>query len=278
MKVSRRRSAADGSARSAREANEVSTWTAPTASTGTPHPDQPLRPLVENARAVGVELTPDQVRLFDIYLRELLDWNQRVNLTAIADPVDVQVKHFADSLACLLAFPKIDLAQARLIDVGTGAGFPGMPLKILRPELCLTLLDSTRKKTLFLEHLAKALGLPDVTVLTARAEEAGRDPAHREVYDLVTSRAVAEMAALAELCLPFARVGGRMIAQKKADIHDELRGARRAIGVLGGRLLPVQAYGLPGLPEPRWLVIVEKVRPTPPQYPRRVGLPARKPL
>jgi len=235
-----------------------------------------MEPLVANAAALGIHLTPEQVRLFAIYQAELLDWNQRANLTAITDPREVQVKHFADSLACLLAFP--EPGPLWVIDVGTGAGFPGVPLKIVRPELRLTLLDSTRKKTLFLEHLVQVLALADVVVLTGRAEEVGRDPAQRETHDVATSRAVAKLAALAELCLPLVRVGGRMIAQKKAGIDAELRAAGRAITVLGGRLLPVQTYRLPDLAEPRWLVVVEKIRPTPPQYPRRVGVPTKKPL
>jgi len=237
-----------------------------------------MEALVVNAAALGVHLTPEQLRLFAIYQAELLDWNQRANLTAITDPREVQVKHFADSLACLLALREAGPGPLRVIDVGTGAGFPGVPLKIVRPELRLTLLDSTRKKTLFLEHLVQVLSLTDVEVLTGRAEEVGRDLARRETYDVATSRAVAELAALAELCLPLVRVGGRMIAQKKVGIDAELRAAGRAITVLGGRLLPVQTYRLPDLAEPRWLVVVEKIRPTPPQYPRRVGVPTKKPL
>lgn len=236
-----------------------------------------MRALVDNARALGFDLTPEQVSRFAAYERELLEWNQRTNLTAITEPVEVQVKHFADSLACLLALPPGPPGQ-RVVDVGTGAGFPAVPLKIVRPELRVTLLDSTRKKTLFLEHLVQALGLADVTVLTGRAEEIAREPGQREAYDVAVSRAVAELAVLAELCLPFVRVGGRMIAQKKAGIEDELRAAGRAITVLGGRLLPVQTYKLQSLPEPRWLIVVDKVKPTPPQYPRRAGVPAKKPL
>ncbi len=233
--------------------------------------------LDSTAEALGIRLTPEQLRQFAVYQSELLGWNTRVNLTAITDPFEVQVKHFADSLSCLLALPSA-LHPVRLVDVGTGAGFPGLPLKIACPEIDLALLDSIRKKTVFLEHLTRVLGLTGVEVLTGRAEELGRDPSRRESYDVVTSRAVAELCTLVELCLPLTRVGGRLIAQKKDGIDDELRAADRAISILGGRLLPLRRYQLPGLTEPRLLVVVEKVVLTPPQYPRRAGVPEKRPL
>ena len=234
--------------------------------------------LRENAAALGLALTPGQMQSFAIYQAELLDWNRRVNLTAVADAPGVQVKHFADSLACLAAFPEDLPTSCRLIDIGTGAGFPGVPLKLVRPERRLTLLDATRKKTAFLDHLLPALGLTDVLVVTARAEDAGNDPAHRESYDLALSRAVASLPTLAELCLPLLRPGGLMVAQKSAGVESEVRAAQRAIGVLGGRLRAPLSYRLPGLSEPRWLIVVEKERPTPPGYPRRAGMPAKRPL
>lgn len=237
-----------------------------------------MEALIRNAAALGVALTEEQISRFATYERELIAWNERINLTAIADPREVEIKHFADSLACLAALPAPRTGPLDVVDVGTGAGFPGLPLRICRPDLSLRLLDSTAKKTRFLAHLVRALDLEDVEVLTGRAEDLGRTPAHREAYDVATSRAVAQLAALAELCLPLLRVGGLMIAQKSAGIDEELRAAGRAIAILGGGLLPIRRYALPDLPEPRWLVLIEKVRPTPPAYPRRPGLPAKKPL
>ena len=240
----------------------------------------PLPDLASLGRRFGVNLSSAQVDQFAAYSRLLLDWNERVNLTAITDPAEVIVKHFLDSLACLsLLLPAHQADRpVRLLDVGSGAGFPGLALKLARPEIVLTLLDSVGKKTAFLDHAASELGLADVEVLTGRAEEVGVHPRYRETFDVVTSRAVAELAVLVELCLPCLRVGGLMIAQKKAGIEDELRAAGRAVQVLGGRLRPVIEYELPGAPDPRWLIAIEKVAPTSARYPRRVGVPAKKPL
>jgi len=231
--------------------------------------------LSANAHALGLELAGRELVAFATYERELLDWNTRVNLTAIEDPADVQVKHFADSLAVVGVLP---LGGLRLLDVGAGAGFPGVPIRLVRPEIDLTLLDATGKKTAFLSHLVRTLGLERVQVLTGRAEDLGQRPDEREAYDVVVARAVASLRVLAELCLPLARVGGMVIAQKKAGADDEVNDAGRAISILGGRLRPIVRYRLPDLADERWLVVVEKVRPTPRAYPRRPGLPAKSPL
>jgi 16S rRNA (guanine527-N7)-methyltransferase len=164
-----------------------------------------------------------------------------------------------------------------LIDIGAGAGFPGLPLKILRPELRLTLVESIAKKAAFLRHIAETLGLADVEVVVARAEVVGRDPAHRERYAVAAARAVAELRVLAEYCLPLCRVGGRFLAPKGSSAGDEVQAALPAIERLGGRLAAVEPVDLPGL-EPRTLVVVEKIGPTPPQYPRAPGVPAKRPL
>jgi 16S rRNA (guanine527-N7)-methyltransferase len=234
--------------------------------------------LLDNSAALGVQITAEQAARFAAYLDDLAGWNERANLTAIDEPLDVAVKHFADSLACLAALPGPGPGKTRVVDVGAGAGFPGLPLRIVRPDLDLTLVEATRKKTLFLEHVSEALGMPDVSVVTARVEDLGRDPAHRESYDLATSRAVAALPVLAEYCLPLLRVGGLMVAQKNAGVNDELDAAGRAISILGGRLRPVVEYRLPSLEERRWLVLIDKVRPTPSGYPRRVGMPSKRPL
>jgi 16S rRNA (guanine527-N7)-methyltransferase len=232
--------------------------------------------LVAGARELGLDLTPRQLEQFETYRRELLAWNERHNLTAITDPAEVERRHFLDSLSCLLAMPA--LGAASLVDVGAGAGFPGLPLKIVCPEIRLTLVESIGKKSAFLEHAVQALGLRGVRVLTARAEELGQDRRSRERFDWAVARAVASLGVLAEYLLPLVRPGGAMLAMKKGDLTAELNEAAQAIATLGGappELIPVT---LPGLEDDRGLIVVRKARPTPTRYPRRTGLPARKPI
>ena len=235
-----------------------------------------MQTLVTAAQALGFRLTPEQARLFQIYSDELVDWNRRLSLTTIVDPQDIQVKHFLDSLTCLSALPA-GFRCSTVLDVGSGAGFPGLPIKIYDPSLQVTLLESVAKKAAFLEHVVTALGLTGVTVVTDRAEALGQNPDHRQRYDLVAARAVADLAVLAEYCLPFCRVGGYFVAQKKWGIDAELHNATGAVATLGGGPARQVAVHLPGL-EQRQLIVVEKVRPTPPRYPRRPGLPAKRPL
>jgi 16S rRNA (guanine527-N7)-methyltransferase len=234
--------------------------------------------LVDGARAVGLELTlsPAQLQLFQAYADELLVWNQRLSLTAITSPDDIRVKHFLDSLTCLKALPAGFVCR-RVLDVGSGGGFPGLPLKIHDPSLSVTLLETTIKKAEFLRHVVSHLGLVGVEVVAERAETLGRDPAYRETYDLVVARAVAEMAVLAEYCLPFCRVGGLFVAQKKAGNAMEMQSAQAAVTALGGLMLPAIPVLLPGV-EPRQLVVVQKITPTPARYPRRPGMPTKHPL
>jgi 16S rRNA (guanine527-N7)-methyltransferase len=187
---------------------------------------------------------------------------------------DVQTTHFLDSLTVRLGMSS---DSGRLADVGSGAGFPGVPLKIVFPGLQTTLIESTGKKTAFLHHLAGDLDL-EMDVRKGRAETLAHEPDLRESFDFVTSRAVAGMAVLAELCLPFCRVGGTVVAQKKGDIEEEIANAGRAIDAMGGRLKEVKEVSLSGLGEARRLVLLEKVRPTPDKYPRRPGVPAKRPL
>jgi 16S rRNA (guanine527-N7)-methyltransferase len=244
--------------------------------------------LAAGAAALGLPLTPEQLDRFATYLAVLLEWNARVNLTAITDPAAVQTRHFVDSLAvgaALLdegagpgAAPAVFAGGQGLIDLGTGAGFPGLPLKILWPDLPLTLVDSVGKKTAFLRAVADALGFPDVTVLTGRAEALGQERGRRAAYDVVTARAVAALPVLAEYGLPLCRVGGVTLAPKKGALDAEIAAARRALPRLGGRDLSLFRYTLPGEDEARCVVRMPKVAPTPSGYPRRVGLPAARPL
>jgi 16S rRNA (guanine527-N7)-methyltransferase len=237
--------------------------------------------LTEAARALGVELTAQQQAAFELYYEQLVEWNEKFNLTAITGYEEVQTRHFLDSLSCLLAEEvrrALGQTGARVIDVGSGAGFPGIPLKLLYPHVQLTLLEATGKKVIFLKHLVRQLGLEQAEAIHARAEELGRDPSHRESYDLALVRAVAELAVAAEYALPLCRVGGWAVALKGEAGEAEAQAARPAIALLGGgqsRLVPVD---LPGLPGERCLVIIQKDRPTPPAYPRRPGLPARRRL
>jgi len=186
----------------------------------------------------------------------------------------VQVKHFLDSLSCLR---KAD-ASLYTIDVGSGAGFPGIPLKIAVPALRLVLLEATGRKAEFLQAVVQRLHLSGVEVINTRAEEAGQSPVHRERYDLALGRALAEMATLAELTLPLVRVGGTVIAQKGEDPAAEVEAARKAIAALGGQVREVIPAAVPGLDAARYLVVLEKVAPTPAKYPRRPGMPAKRPL
>lgn len=225
---------------------------------------------------VGIQLTARQIAAFQRYEDELLEWNSRMNLTAIRDREGIRTKHFLDSLSCILAFR--ERPPERLIDIGTGAGFPGIPLKIIYPRMKLTLVESVGKKLEFCRHMVETLELEDVTLLQARAEALGQNRAHREQYDWAVARAVANLPVLAEYLLPLVSLGGRMLAQKGESAHAEAVAAQKAIRLLGGELQQIIPVLVPGIAEERYLVVVDKVASTPPGYPRRVGLPARRPI
>jgi 16S rRNA (guanine527-N7)-methyltransferase len=237
-----------------------------------------MEKLNTGAKKLGLRPTPGQLEQFETYYREMVDWNRRVNLTAITDYEEVQIKHFLDSLTVTIALHPPSNAPLRLIDVGTGAGLPGIPLKILFPGIKLVLLDSASKKAAFLHHITRKLGLEDVEILVSRAEDAARDARYREGFDLVLSRATAPLPTLVELTLPFCAVGGSFIALKKGGIGTEIGKASRAIGLLGGSLRELKKVDLEEFTDERRLVIIDKVSPTPPKYPRRPGIPAKRPL
>jgi 16S rRNA (guanine527-N7)-methyltransferase len=232
--------------------------------------------LKEIQTLIGVKLTPRQTAAFQRYEQLLMEWNARFNLTAVRDVEGVRTKHFLDSLTCMLAWR--DSTPSRLIDIGTGAGFPGIPLKIMQPSMQLTLVESVGKKADFCRLVVNDLGLDKVQVIQARAEELGQQPAHREQYDWAVARAVANLPVLVEYLLPLARVGGGVLAQKGEGGPAEAQQAERAIRLLGGRLRQLKTVLLPGIVEERYLVIIDKIAGTPPQYPRRVGLAAKKSL
>jgi len=239
-----------------------------------------MKKLIAGASKLGIELNAKQVEQFELYYRELIDWNGRINLTSITDYSEVQTKHFLDSLTVALAFSVEEIAKPEfsIIDVGTGAGFPGVPLKILFPQPKLVLLESTTKKTVFLQHLVAKLQLQNVDVINNTAEEAAHLPLYREQFPLVLSRAVATLPTLVELTLPFCRIGGRFIAQKKGQFQQEIDRAQKAIAILGGKLQGIKKIELEEFVDPRYLIVIDKIGATPSRYPRRPGIPKRKPI
>jgi 16S rRNA (guanine527-N7)-methyltransferase len=242
-----------------------------------------MEALVAGAAVLGLTLTARQLEAFAHYRDLLLDWNQRMNLTAIVDPAEVETRHFLDSLACALPLlgrwgsPKA-VPPLRCLDVGSGGGFPGLPVKLALPQLRVTLLEATGKKAAFLRAAVEALGLHGVEVSPARAEALAHEPAHRQGYDVVFARALARVPTVLELTLPYLRVGGQLIAPRKGAVEEEAVAARSVCDLLGGAPPVVLPVALPDLRDGRALLVVEKAQDTPSRYPRRVGVPARRPL
>jgi 16S rRNA (guanine527-N7)-methyltransferase len=224
----------------------------------------------------NVHLTGRHLLALTTYERELLEWNQKFNLTAIRDVESIRVKHFLDSLSCVLAWKAAP--PQRLVDVGTGAGFPGIPLKILYPTMQLTLVESVGKKVKFCQHVVDTLGLENVTVIHARAEDLGQKVEHRESYDWAVARAVANLNVLSEYLLPLVKVGGTVLAQKGESGPAEAQSAEKAMKLLGGKLRKLIPIHLPGVADDRYLLLVDKVAATPPKYPRAAGMVTKTPL
>ena len=232
--------------------------------------------LAARAAEAGIPLTAEQIGQFSVYHEMLLDWNTRMNLTALTAPEDVAVKHIIDSLTAYDA-ALFDGART-LIDVGTGAGLPGIPLAVYAPHLTVTLLDSLNKRVRFLTEVTAAMGLQNVRCIHARAEEAARTAEHRAAYDIAVSRAVARLPVLLEYTLPFVRVGGTLLALKGRAYAEEQKEARRATEVLGGGRITARPVHLPGLDDVRAILTVTKERQTPAAYPRGGGAPTRRPI
>ena len=232
--------------------------------------------LQQAASEYGILLTDEQMIKFNHYFETLIEWNEKVNLTAITDPQDVAIKYMIDSLSCYddVIFKK----GAKIIDVGTGAGFPGLPLKIYRPDLKLTLFDSLNKRILFLQAVSTILGLTDVTFVHSRAEDGGKSKQFRECYDIAVSRAVARLNILCEWCLPFVAVGGFFIALKGSQYSTEVNDAQGSIARLGGEITKVQNIKLPGLDDVRAVIYIKKIKKTPASYPRRPGTAEKNPI
>ena len=225
----------------------------------------------------GIELSPWQLEQFEIYLNTLLEWNTKFNLTAIREPEDIRFRHFLDSLSVTKGWSRT-APPTSLVDLGTGAGFPGIPLKIIWPELKLTLVDSVGKKVNFCRLVLDTLQLHNAETMTIRAEELGQDPDHREKYQLVTARAVAPMPVLLEYCLPLAQPGGRIVLQKGTDALEEAERCQPIMHKLGGDLKEVLPLELPGTEGKRYLVLIDKNTHTPANYPRHTGVPSKSPL
>ncbi len=235
--------------------------------------------LIAGAEKLGFQLNTRQLEQFNTFYQELVNWNRRVNLTAITGYADVQIKHFLDSLTVTLAWQQpVVSTDVRLIDIGSGAGMPGIPLKIVFPDIELVLLEATTKKADFLHHLKRKLRLDDVEIVVGRAEDIAHQAQYREYFDVVLSRAVAPLPTLVELTIPFCTIGGSFIAQKKGAIEPETSEAAGAFSLLGGKLRDVKRVALEEFADERRLIIIDKVSPTPQQYPRRPGLPAKRPL
>jgi 16S rRNA (guanine527-N7)-methyltransferase len=232
--------------------------------------------LAQAASEYSLLLTEEQIASFTQYFEMLVEWNEKINLTAITDPTEVAVKHMIDSLSC---YDEAIFKQgAKIIDVGTGAGFPGLPLKIFRPDLKLTLFDSLNKRILFLKAVAEKLGINDIEFIHSRAEDGGKNKQLREHYDIVVSRAVARLSVLSELCLPFVAVGGFFIALKGPQYSQEIKESTNALRMLGGEIAKIENIKLPGLDDVRAVVYIKKIKKTSPAYPRRPGVAEKNPL
>lgn len=231
---------------------------------------------IDGCKELGLFLSEEQLKQFIRYYEMLIEKNKVMNLTAITDFEEVIKKHFLDSLLIVQA---ADLTKVeKMIDVGTGAGFPGLPLKIVFPELSVTLADSLNKRVLFLEECIRELDLRKIDAVHGRAEDLGKNREYRENYDLAVSRAVANLSSLSEYCIPFVKKGGTFIAYKASEIMDEYKAAKKAIHVLGGESSEPALFTLPQTDLTRSFVIIKKVRETPGKYPRKAGLPSKEPL
>lgn len=236
------------------------------------NPEQFREALLEK----GIALSDEQMKQYQVYTEVLVEWNEKMNLTAITDPEEIYLKHFYDSIT--LAF-YYDMDQSvSLCDVGAGAGFPSLPIKIAFPQLKVTIVDSLNKRITFLNHLASELGLKDVYFVHDRAETFGQNKQYREQFDIVTARAVARMSVLAELCLPLVKLRGHFVALKAAHTAAEMVDAKKGIKVLGGELLSDEAFMLPVEEAERHVVTIAKKRKTPKQYPRKPGTPNKMPI
>lgn len=234
--------------------------------------------MIRGAESLGISLSEEQIEKFYSYYELLNEWNKVMNLTAIIELEDVIHKHFIDSLSLVMAIKKIGEKESRLIDVGTGAGFPGLPLKIIYPKISVVLLDSLNKRVRFLQEVIDKLNLTGIEAVHGRAEDLGRNPEYREKFDYCVSRAVANMSTLSEYCVPFVKTGGIFVAYKSGKVHEEIERGRKAVEIFGGEIEKVEKFILYGTDAERELVVVKKLRRTDKTYPRKAGLPGKEPI
>jgi 16S rRNA (guanine527-N7)-methyltransferase len=235
--------------------------------------------LINNAQKMGINLHKEQIKKFSRYLELLIQWNQKINLTSLKTPHEIIIKHFLDSISCIKVITKyINIEEISIIDVGTGAGFPGIPIKITCPSIRLYLLEARKKKTVFLEKIIEEMNFQQVEILDGRAEAFGKCPNYREKYDIALSRAVASLNTLSEYCLPLVRVGGLFIAQKGRSYNEEIDKALKTVQLLGGELIGVENVRIPFINQERYLLVIKKIKGTPLKYPRKEGLPQKRPL
>lgn len=232
------------------------------------------RKLMEKAKAINIEMNNEQAEKFYKYMKLLIEWNEKINLTAITEENEIILKHFIDSLTVLKYINQTD----RIIDVGTGAGFPGIPIAIMMPNTKITLLDSLNKRINFLNDVIKELDLKNIETIHSRSENCGKDISKRENYDIAIARAVANLTTLSEYLLPFVKIGGKMICMKGSEVEEELKNADFAIKELGGEITLKDEFCLPESDIKRNIIVAKKVQYTPKKYPRKAGLPAKEPI
>ena len=233
---------------------------------------------IEELSKHNIDLTEKQKKQFQLYFEDFIETNKHVNLTRITEEKDVYLKHFYDSITPLFEFGDVFKENMTLCDVGAGAGFPSIPIKIIMPSLKITIVDSLAKRLTFLKGLVEKLGLSDVELVHGRAEDVGQNSKYREKFDLVTARAVANMTVLSEYCLPLVKKDGYFIALKGPKAEDELKTGQKALSVLGGKLIKDKELTLPNSDEERTLVLIKKIKNTPKKYPRQAGTPRKKPI
>ena len=226
----------------------------------------------KKSKILGVRFSVEQIEQFYKYMNLLIEWNEKMNLTAITEPKEIILKHFIDSITIL----KYIDDNSKLVDVGTGAGFPGVPLSIMNPTLKITLVDSLNKRLIFLQEVVKELNLKNIEIVHARAEEFGQNKNYREKFDIATSRAVANLATLSEYLVPLVKIGGKIISMKASNAKEEINDAQKAIEVLGGKIEKIEEFDLPESDIGRTIIIIDKNKCTPAIYPRKAGTPAKE--
>ena len=233
-----------------------------------------LKKMKEWEKYFDFHFSVEQLEQFFAYMNLLIEWNKKMNLTAIIEPNEIILKHFIDSITIL---KEID-SNSKIIDVGTGAGFPGIPLSIMNPTLKITLADSLNKRLIFLQEVIKELGLKNIEIIHARAEELGQNKKYRECFDVATSRAVANLSTLSEYLIPLVKIDGKVISMKAGNAQVEIHEAQKAINVLGGRIESIEEFTLPQTDIERTIIMINKERYTPNNYPRKAGVPSKDPI